>query len=93
MMSAVWQVQEAKNRLSELIEKALEEGPQTITRHGKPVVIVSSATAPRTAPPTVTDTGITKPTMSFGEFLLTMPKCDVSFERVRRSRKTRVSFE
>jgi prevent-host-death family protein len=31
---ARWQVQEAKTRLSEMIERARTEGPQTITRHG-----------------------------------------------------------
>jgi antitoxin Phd len=31
---ASWQIQEAKTRLSELIERARTEGPQTITRHG-----------------------------------------------------------
>ncbi len=31
---ATWQVQEAKTRFSEMIDKALTEGPQTITRHG-----------------------------------------------------------
>lgn len=31
---AVWQVQKAKTRLSEVIERARTEGPQTITRHG-----------------------------------------------------------
>jgi len=35
-----WQVQEAKARFSELLEKALAEGPQTITRHGKEVAVV-----------------------------------------------------
>jgi len=35
-----WQIQEAKNRLSELIERALDEGPQIITRHGVEVVVV-----------------------------------------------------
>lgn len=29
-----WQVQEAKARLSELLEKTQSEGPQVITRHG-----------------------------------------------------------
>ena len=29
-----WQVQEAKTRLSEVIERARTEGPQMITRHG-----------------------------------------------------------
>jgi antitoxin Phd len=38
-----WQLQEAKNRMSELINRALSDGPQTITRHGKPAVVVISA--------------------------------------------------
>jgi len=39
---ATWQVQEAKTRLSELIERARTEGPQTITRHGAERAIVLS---------------------------------------------------
>lgn len=31
---ASWQVQEAKTRLSEVIERARTDGPQTITRYG-----------------------------------------------------------
>lgn len=45
-MAAVWQVQEAKNRLSELLDKAASEGPQVITRHGRPVAKVVSLDAP-----------------------------------------------
>jgi len=37
-----WQVQEAKTRFSELIERARTEGPQTITRHGAERAIVIS---------------------------------------------------
>lgn len=37
-----WQLQEAKNRLSEVVNRALTDGAQTITRHGKPVVVVVS---------------------------------------------------
>jgi prevent-host-death family protein len=37
-----WQVQEAKQKLSELIQRAIDEGPQTVTRHGQPVVVVVS---------------------------------------------------
>lgn len=35
-----WQLQEAKNRLSEVVGLALSEGPQTITKHGRPTVVV-----------------------------------------------------
>ena len=39
---ATWQVQDAKTRLSELIERARVEGPQTITRHGAERAVVLS---------------------------------------------------
>ena len=39
---AVWQVQEAKTRFSEVIEQARAHGPQTITRHGKARAVVLS---------------------------------------------------
>jgi antitoxin Phd len=39
---AVWQVQEAKTRLSEVIERARTDGPQTITRHGAERAVVLS---------------------------------------------------
>jgi prevent-host-death family protein len=40
---ASWKVAQAKARFSELIDKALHEGAQEITRHGKRTVIVVSA--------------------------------------------------
>jgi antitoxin Phd len=45
MMESVmaWQLQEAKAKFSELVQKAIEEGPQTVTRHGKDAVVVVSA--------------------------------------------------
>jgi antitoxin Phd len=38
-----WQLQEAKARFSELVQKAIDEGPQTVTRRGQPAVVVLSA--------------------------------------------------
>jgi prevent-host-death family protein len=35
-----WQVQEAKQRFSELLRRVHEEGPQKITRHGEEVAVV-----------------------------------------------------
>jgi prevent-host-death family protein len=37
---ASWKVAEAKARFSELIDRALHEGAQEITRHGKRTVVV-----------------------------------------------------
>jgi len=39
-----WQLQEAKNKFSEVVEEALRGGPQIITRRGvETVVVISSA--------------------------------------------------
>ena len=38
-----WAVAEAKARFSEVIDRALADGPQTITRKGKEAVVVVSA--------------------------------------------------
>src|SRR6516162_10265048 len=39
----VWSVSRAKARFSEVIDQALEQGPQTITRNGRPAVVVVTA--------------------------------------------------
>lgn len=42
-MNDRWQMQEAKNRLSELVRRAREEGPQVITVHGEDAAVILSA--------------------------------------------------
>ncbi|NHQ61006.1 type II toxin-antitoxin system Phd/YefM family antitoxin [Chlorobium sp. BLA1] len=37
-----WQLQQAKNHLSEVVRNALHDGPQTITLHGTPAAVVLS---------------------------------------------------
>jgi prevent-host-death family protein len=49
-----WQLQEAKNHLSESVRKARDEGPQTITVHGADAAVVvydMTCLLPRTARP------------------------------------------
>ena len=41
-MKRVWQLQEAKNKLSEVVDEAIRHGPQVITRRGVEVAIVLS---------------------------------------------------
>jgi len=41
-MLRTWQLQEAKNKLSRVIEDAIQSGPQVITRRGTEVAIVIS---------------------------------------------------
>lgn len=40
--SSAWALADAKARLSELVERAIASGPQTITRNGKAAAIVVS---------------------------------------------------
>lgn len=39
-IDARWQLQDAKQRFSELIRAVLSDGPQTVTRHGEEVAVV-----------------------------------------------------
>lgn len=41
-MARVWQLQEAKNKFSEVVEEAIASGPQVITRRGVETVVVLS---------------------------------------------------
>ena len=41
-MRDTWQLQEAKNRFSEVVNKAVSGGPQVITKHGTETVVVIS---------------------------------------------------
>ena len=63
----VWQVQEAKSRFSEVLERARSEGPQTITKHGTETAVVMSMEEYRR---------LAGPKKSFIEHLLGGPKFD-----------------
>jgi prevent-host-death family protein len=41
-MRQVWQLQEAKSRFSEVVDKAIQDGPQMVTRRGREAVVVIS---------------------------------------------------
>jgi antitoxin Phd len=80
---AVWQVQEAKTRLSEVIEQARTEGPQTITRHGTERAVILSVEDYR---------ALVAHRPDFKSYLLGGPKVD-EFE-IERDRDTgrKISF-
>ena len=72
-----WQLQDAKNRFSALVDAALLGKPQRVTRRGQPVVVVVSADEferlcglDSMAAPT------------FGELLVSIPQDDDEFERL-----------
>ena len=71
-----WQLQEAKNRFSAVVDAALAGSPQCVTRRGKPAVVVLSVEEyerlrrnGKAAAPT------------FVEMLLAIPKDGEEFER------------
>lgn len=41
-MKTTWSLQDAKNKLSEVVNQAVSKGPQTITRRGKETAVVIS---------------------------------------------------
>ncbi len=76
MARHTWSVQDAKNRFSEVVEAARRQ-PQTVTKHGKPAVVVVAADEyerlrklQRLKAPT------------FAEMLLAMPPGGEGFERL-----------
>jgi antitoxin Phd len=77
MAQSRWSVQDAKNRFSEVVEAA-RRSPQTVTKHGKPAVVVVNVTEyerlqrlERAQAP------------SFAELLLAMPRDDGEFPRAK----------
>ncbi len=70
-----WQLQEAKQRFSELVRKAESEGPQVVTRNGREVVVVVAADEFHRGQ---------EPKMDFKEFLMSGPDFDLlDIERAR----------
>jgi prevent-host-death family protein len=74
--SATWSIQDAKDRFSAMVEAARSR-PQTVTKHGKPAVVVMATEEyerlrqlERLKAPT------------FGDHLLSMPRDDGEFERL-----------
>ncbi len=62
-----WQLQEAKQRFSQLVQRVLDEGPQVVTRRGEEVVVVVSAAEFGRLTGRVPD---------FKDFLLSSPELD-----------------
>jgi antitoxin Phd len=63
-----WQLQEAKQRFSELVRRAAVEGPQVVTKHGEEAAVVVSIEEYRR---------LTRDRPDFKEFLLAAPDFDL----------------
>lgn len=64
-----WQLQDAKQRFSELVRRAEREGPQVVTRHGEEVVVVVPAEEYRRM-----SGGAGEKKMDFKQFLMSAPE-------------------
>ncbi len=75
MSRRTWSVQDAKNQFSAVVEAA-RRAPQTVTKHGKPAVVVVDADDYERLRKIVKAKA-----PSFKDLLLAIPKEDASFER------------
>ena len=76
----MWQLQEAKARLSEVVKKATKEGPQKITVHGElTAVLISSEEYKR----------LKNPRGSFVEFMRSSPLYGLELDLKREQTFTR----
>lgn len=80
-MAHAWQLQQAKNHFGEIVEEALDKGPQFITHHGNPMVVVMSMTAYRK---------LVKPKESLLDFFQQSPLAQVPLDLERQITNTLV---
>jgi prevent-host-death family protein len=78
MRSSSWSLQDAKNSFSAVVEAAAHGKPQIVTKHGKPAVVVVSASEYERLRRLERLKGPT-----FAEHLLAMPTDDGDFERLK----------
>ena len=77
---STWQLQEAKGKFSEVVKRALSEGPQGITVRGEPVaVLISRAEYAR----------LTHPKPGFVEFMRGSPIAGLALDIERQPGLTR----
>ena len=73
-MEAKWKLQDAKNRFSELVEKAINFGPQTVTKRGVETVVILSIEEYKK---------ITKPESNLVDFFKNSPLHDIELNLER----------
>ncbi len=78
-----WQLQHAKNRFSEVVDQAVDQGPQIITRRGTDTVVVLSVEDYRR---------LRKPKTNLVQFFRDSPLADAELD-LERDRDTRRDIE
>jgi antitoxin Phd len=69
-----WKLQDAKARFSEVVDRALHDGPQLVTRHGENAVVIVA----------YRDFVAEEPTEDFKRFLVSAPLAELDLKRPRR---------
>jgi len=73
-MKSLWQLQEAKNKFSEVVNHAQTDGPQEISRHGQKAAVVVSFEEYKK---------LKKQSGSIVEFFRSSPLNELDLERVK----------
>ena len=69
-----WKLQDAKARFSEVVDRALHDGPQVVTRHGENTVVIVAYREFVEA----------EPTQDFKDFLMSIPRVGLDIRPSRR---------
>jgi prevent-host-death family protein len=80
MLNKSWQLQEAKNKFSYLVDLARSTGPQIVTRHGKEVAVLISISEYKK---------LIKPNTNLLEFFLKSPLTGIDLEIDRKKERPR----
>ena len=70
----IWKVQDAKARFSEVVDRALHDGPQVVTRHGENTVVIVA----------YREFIGTEPVQDFKDFLMSIPGVGLDIKPSRR---------
>ncbi|OGR01159.1 MAG: prevent-host-death protein [Deltaproteobacteria bacterium RIFOXYD12_FULL_55_16] len=79
-MGNVWQLQEAKNKFSNLVDKARHDGPQVVTKHGKESVVIIAIEDYQK---------LNKPTSDLISFFKKSPLSDINLDLTRDKSSSR----
>jgi antitoxin Phd len=69
-----WKLQDAKARFSEVVDRALHDGPQVVTRHGENAIVIVA----------YRDFVGAEPSQDFKEFLMSIPRVGLEIRPSRR---------
>lgn len=83
MLERRWQLQEAKNKFSRLVELARQDGPQIVTKHGQEAAVLLSIDEYRR---------LIRPKSSLVHFFQKSPLADVELD-LPRSKETARDIE